>query len=171
MLGDEGVRCLCYFLMLGYLKNLKQLVLMSLRAVISQRVDNRISEGVAQSLIQINCHESNPTNIVIPETQLVQLSHRELDCVNSLYDQIDQGTVKTLEIGFELSDICLQLYFAIVTTTLVNRVEKIVIKNTPMNNYRLHLFLAYMRQYACYDRCNVLKCIALNGGWWAWRVT
>ena len=49
--------------------------------------------------------------------------------------------------------------------------EKIVIKNTPMNNYRLHLFLAYMRQYACYDRCNVLKCIALNGGWWAWRVT
>ena len=167
MLGDEGVRCLCYFLMLGYLKNLKQLFLMSLRAVVSQRVDNRISEGVAQSLIQINCHESNPTNIVIPETQLVQLSHR----VNSLYDQIDQGTVKTLEIGFELSDICLQLYFAIVTTTLVNRVEKIVIKNTPMNNYRLHLFLAYMRQYACYDRCNVLKCIALNGGWWAWRVT
>mgnify|MGYP000012301944 FL=1 len=78
MLGDEGVRCLCYFLMLGYLKNLKQLFLMSLRAVVSQRVDNRISEGVAQSLIQINCHESNPTNIVIPETQLVQLSHREL---------------------------------------------------------------------------------------------
>lgn len=48
------------------------------------------------------------------------------------------------------------------TTVIVNRVERLVLKDIDLNNYHLHILLSFLRQYACYDRCNRLKSIQLN---------
>ena len=61
-----------------------------------------------------------------------------------------------------MSDICLQLYLTTLTTSIVNQLERLILKDIDLNNYRFHLVLSFLRKFACYDRCNGLKSLQFN---------
>ena len=53
------------------------------------------------------------------------------------------------------------------TTSIVNHLERLILKDIDLNNYRFHLVLSFLRKFACYDRCNSLKSLQFNsaGRW------
>ena len=48
------------------------------------------------------------------------------------------------------------------TTSIVNQLERLILKDIDLNNYRFHLVLSFLRKFACYDRCNSLKSLQFN---------
>ena len=89
ILGNEGIRRLYKLMLHNCFPSLKQLFLMN----------NKVTEDVTKVLIRINYQDTNPTNIVIPETQLIQLNDTEHKIMNTLYDKINSNMVKLLEIS------------------------------------------------------------------------
>ena len=53
------------------------------------------------------------------------------------------------------------------TTSIVNQLERLILKDIDLNNYRFPLVLSFLRKFACYDRCNSLKSLQFNsaGRW------
>lgn len=49
-------------------------------------------------LINVNLHETNSINIVIPETQMTQLTETERDLMLHLYERMEKYSALTIEI-------------------------------------------------------------------------
>ena len=56
------------------------------------RIDTNLTTEVTSMLINVNLHEKNRVNIVIPETQMAQMTEGERELMLHLYDKIDKKT-------------------------------------------------------------------------------
>lgn len=53
-------------------------------------IDTNLTTEVTSMLINVNLHESNRVNIVIPETQMAQMTEVERELMLRLYDRIEK---------------------------------------------------------------------------------
>lgn len=67
------------------------------------RIDTNLTTEVTSMLINVNLHEKNHVNIVIPETQMAQMTEGERELMLHLYDKIDK---KTSIVSVERSVMC-----------------------------------------------------------------
>lgn len=61
-------------------------------------VDTCLTTEVTSMLINVNLHENNLIDIVIPETQMAQMTESERDIMLRLYDRIEKRCVSSLDI-------------------------------------------------------------------------
>ena len=67
------------------------------------RIDTNLTTEVTSMLINVNLHEKNRVNIVIPETQMAQMTEGERELMLHLYDKIDK---KASIVSVERSVMC-----------------------------------------------------------------
>ena len=53
-------------------------------------IDTNLTTEVTSMLINVNLHENNRVNIVIPETQMAQMTEVERELMLRLYDRIEK---------------------------------------------------------------------------------
>ena len=114
------------------------------------RIDTNLTTEVTSMLINVNLHESNRVNIVIPETQMAQMTEGERELMLRLYDKIEKKTCvididrislhEKLQIE-RVSDTFLQLFFYTVISSLNDMVQKITLKEVDFSGNSLLSYL------------------------------
>ena len=145
------------------------------------RIDTNLTTEVTSMLINVNLHESNRVNIVIPETQMAQMTEGERELMLRLYDKIEKKTCvididrislhEKLQIEW-VSDTFLQLFFYTVISSLNDMVQKITLKEVDFSGNCFYIFFTLLSRYVRYGRCNHLMSMTITRIFkvWLWSV-
>ena len=135
------------------------------------RIDTNLTTEVTSMLINVNLHESNRVTLVIPETQMAQMTEGERELMLRLYDKIEKKTCvididrislhEKLQIE-RVSDTFLQLFFYTVISSLNDMVQKITLKEVDFSGNCFYIFFTLLSRYVRYGRCNHLMSMTIT---------
>ena len=128
------------------------------------RIDTNLTTEVTSMLINVNLHESNRVNIVIPETQMAQMTEGERELMLRLYDKIEK---KTCVIDIDRISLHEKLQIERVSDTFLisslnDMVQKITLKEVDFSGNCFYIFFTLLSRYVRYGRCNHLMSMTIT---------
>ncbi|KAK8821951.1 hypothetical protein WA538_000048 [Blastocystis sp. DL] len=125
-------------------------------------INTCLTTEVTSMLINVNLHENNLIDIVIPETQMAQMTESERDIMLRLYDRIEKRCVSSLDIDQRISDTCMQLYFYTVIESIDDGLQRLSIRDVDFSGNCGTVFMSLFAQYVRYGRCRKLSSLTLS---------